>query len=53
MAETFSEITDRLAEFSPKQHVFFVATSLASLDGLVNLEHEGQMPRRRARRLQP
>lgn len=41
MAETFTEITDRLAEFIAAQHVFFVATAPASADGLVNVSPKG------------
>ena len=41
MAETFTEITDRLAEFIAAQHVFFVATAPASTDGLVNVSPKG------------
>ncbi len=41
MAETFDEITDRLAAFIAEQHVFFVATAPAGTDGLVNVSPKG------------
>ena len=41
MAETFDEITERLAEFIAEQHVFFVATAPVGSDGLVNVSPKG------------
>lgn len=41
MAETFEEITERLAEFIAEQHVFFVATAPVGSNGLVNVSPKG------------
>jgi hypothetical protein len=41
VAETFDQITERLADFIAKQHVFFVATAPLAPDGLVNLSPKG------------
>lgn len=41
MAETFSELDERLSGFIAEQHVFFVATAPASPDGLVNVSPKG------------
>ena len=39
MAQQYSEISDRLAEFIAAQHMFFVAT--AAHDGRVNISPKG------------
>jgi hypothetical protein len=41
MAETFAEITERLAAFIERQHVFFVATAPPGGDGHVNVSPKG------------
>ncbi|MEX2081481.1 MAG: pyridoxamine 5'-phosphate oxidase family protein, partial [Dehalococcoidia bacterium] len=41
MAETFSEINERLAAFIGKQHMFFVATAPSGDGGHVNLSPKG------------
>jgi len=41
MAETFDEITERLATFIAAQHVFFVASAPLASDGLVNVSPKG------------
>ena len=41
MSEAHSEISDEVAEFIRGQHMFFVATAPASLDGHLNLSPKG------------
>lgn len=41
MAETFFEITEKLAAFIERQHVFFVATAPSGDDGHVNVSPKG------------
>jgi hypothetical protein len=41
VAETFPEITEQLAEWIGRQHVFFVGTAPAGPDGLVNVSPKG------------
>lgn len=41
MARTYDTITDELASFIARQHVFFVATAPSALDGHVNVSPKG------------
>lgn len=41
MSDTHAEISDELAAFIRDQHVFFVATAPATLDGHINLSPKG------------